>query len=147
MDNPYITLVKYMLPQEMTTYFDLVKVEEDVYYDKSKGSPENGSEGEQRLHLYLDERAIKPKGREDLLPNGFFEESCVNDFPIREYRTILHIRRRRWKDADGKSFSRDWDLIAQGTRFSKEFAIFLKEYLGYIPDYSSFAPETIPDKR
>jgi hypothetical protein len=119
----------------MTDYFDLVKVSSDEY------------NCEARLHIYLDEKADVPQGREDLLPNGFYEESCINDFPIREYRSILHIRRRRWKDADGKSVSKDWDLIAKGTRYSREFALFLKEYLGYIPDYSSFAPETIPHKR
>jgi hypothetical protein len=134
-ENPYMTLVKFILPKEMTDYFDLVKVSSDEY------------NCEPRLHIYLDEKAEAPQGREDLLPNGFYEESCINDFPIREYRSILHIRRRRWKDADGKSVSKDWDLIAKGTRYSREFALFLKEYLGYIPDYSSFAPETIPHKR
>lgn len=63
--------------------------------------------------------------------------------PIRDYRTILHVRRRRWKDADGKSHSKDWQLVAQGTRHSVEFAAFLKEFIGYVPDYSSFAPETV----
>jgi hypothetical protein len=134
-ENPYMTLVKFILPKEMTDYFDLVKVSSDEY------------NCEARLHIYLDEKADVPQGREDLSPNGFYEESCINDFPIREYRSILHIRRRRWKDADGKSVSKDWDLIAKGTRYSREFALFLKEYLGYIPDYSSFAPETIPHKR
>jgi hypothetical protein len=132
--NPYMELAKFILPTEMTTYFDLVK----VYTDEKEGEP--------RLHLVLDEKADAPQGRTDLKPNGFSDETCINDFPIREYRTVLHIRRRRWKDAEGKSVSKDWDLIAKGTRFSKEFAAFLKEYLGFIPDYRSFAPETIPDK-
>jgi hypothetical protein len=134
-ENPYIELVKFILPTEMTTYFDLVK----VYTDEKEGEP--------RLHLVLDEKDDAPQGRTDLKPNGFFEETCINDFPIREYRTMLHIRRRRWKDSEGKSVSKDWELIAKGTRFSKEFAAFLKEYLGFIPDYRSFAPETISDKR
>jgi hypothetical protein len=95
------------------------------------------------LHLYLDEKEIQLDGHTDLQPNGFYPESCINDFPIRDHRTILHIRRRRWKDADGKSYSKDWQLVAKGTRHSVEFAAFLKEFLGYIPDYSSFAPETL----
>ena len=134
-ENPYMTLAKLILPKEMPEHFDLIKVETDMYKD------------EPRLHLYLDEKAVAPQGREDLQPNGFYEESCINDFPIRDYRTVLHIRRRRWKDAEGKSVSKDWEMIAKGTRYSKEFATFLKEYLGYIPDYSSFAPETISNKR
>lgn len=130
-DNPYILLAKYILPREMYDYFDLVEVKEDEY------------DGEPRLHLSLDEKDVAPDNREDLSPNGFFEPCCINDFPIREYRTILHVRRRRWKDPEGKSVSRDWHLVAEGIRYSKEFAAFLKEFLGYIPDYSSFAPETL----
>lgn len=130
-DNPYIQLDKLMLPREMCEYFDLVDVRTDEY------------DGEPRLHLYLDEKATFPEGHTDLKPNGFYEESCINDFPIREYRTILHVRRRRWIDAAGKSVSKDWHLVAKGSRYSTEFAIFLKEFLGYIPDYSSFAPEAV----
>lgn len=48
----------------------------------------------------------------------------MNHFPINEYRSILHVRRRRWKDAEGKSVSKDWQLVADGTRYSKEFAAF-----------------------
>ena len=62
------------------------------------------------------------------------------------YLPVLHIRRRRWKDAGGKSVSKDWQMVAKGTRYSKEFATFLKEFLGYIPDYGQIAPETISRK-
>ena len=130
-ENPHMMLAKVILPSEMTEYFDLVKVRTDEYAQ------------EQRLHLYLDEKDITPEGHTDLTPNGFYEESCMNDFPIREYRTVLHVRRRRWKDADGRSVSKDWQMVAKGTRYSKEFATFLKEFLGYIPDYGQIAPETI----
>ena len=111
-ENPYMTLAKVILPKEMTTYFDLTKVRTDEY------------NGEPRIHLYLDEKDKAPDNRTDLSPNGFYEESCMNDFPIREYRTILHVRRRRWKDAEGKSVSKDWQMVAKGTRYSKEFATF-----------------------
>lgn len=131
MENAYKKLLGYILPTDFTEHFDLVDVTDDRRGD------------EMILHLYLDEKAIQPDGREDLSPNGFYAESCINDFPIRDYRTILHVRRRRWKDTGGKSHSKDWQLVAQGTRHSVEFAAFLKEFLGYVPDYSSFAPETI----
>ena len=125
---------KVILPKEMTEYFDLTKVRTDEY------------NGEPRIHLYLDEKDKAPDDRTDLSPNGFYEESCMNDFPIREYRTVLHVRRRRWKDAEGKSVSKDWQMVAKGTRYSKEFATFLKEFLGYIPNYGQIAPETISRK-
>lgn len=130
--NPYLTLAKYILPSEIFEYFELTNVTEEQ------------REGEMLLHLYLDEKLIAPEGYSDLSPNGFYAESCINDFPIRDHRTVLHIRRRRWTDKDGKTISKDWQLVAKGTRHSKEFAAFLKEFLGYIPDYSSFITETLP---
>lgn len=130
-ESPYLKLARYMLPSGFEENFDLVEVKEE----------QRGVEF--ILHLYLDEKEIQPNGRTDLSPNGFYDESCINDFPIRDYRTILHVRRRRWKDKDGVSHSKDWQLVAKGTRHSVEFAAFLKELLGYIPDYSSFAPETV----
>ena len=157
-ENPYMMLAKVILPKEMTEYFDLTKVRTDEY------------NGEPRIHLYLDEKDKAPDDRTDLSSNGFYEESCMNDFPIREYRTVLHVRRRRWKDTEGKSVSKDWQMVAKGTRYSKEFATFLKEFLGYrqmvakgtryskefatflkeflgyIPNYGQIAPETISRK-
>ena len=40
------------------------------------------------------------------------------------------------------------DLSPNGfyEEYSKEFATFLKEFLGYIPDYGQIAPETISRK-
>ena len=113
-DNPYMTLANFIHPGEMTEYFDLTKVESDWFGD------------EQRLHLYLDEKNLKPEGTPDAIPNGFYEESCINDFPIREYRTVLHVRRRKWKNMEGKSISKDWHMVAKRTRYSKEFAAFFK---------------------
>lgn len=130
-DTPLVKLLSYILPSEFTENFDLTDILEEA-----RGA-------ELLLHLYLDEKEIQPDGHSDLSPNGFYEESCINDFPIRDHRTVLHIRRRRWKDAAGKSYSKDWELAAKGTRHSKEFAAFLKEFLGYIPDYSQITPETL----
>lgn len=111
-ENPYIILARYILPQEFDNHFELTDVSEEKV------------EEEMLLHLYLDEKEEVPEGREDLVPNGFYQETRINDFPIRDHRTVLHIRRRRWKDKDGKSVSKDWQLVAKGTRHSNEFAAF-----------------------
>ena len=126
-ETTYSKLLHYLLPLEFEEYFDLSDVVEE----------QRGSEF--LLHLYLDEKEMQPDNRRDLQPNGFYPESCVNDFPIRDHRTILHVRRRRWKDGFGKSYSKDWQLVAKGTRHSVEFAAFLKECFGQIPDISIFA--------
>ncbi len=130
-ESPLLKLLGYILPSEFTEYFDITEVREE-----KRGA-------ELLLQLYLDEKEIQPEVHTELSPNGFYAESCINDFPIRDHRTVLHIRRRRWKDAEGKSYGKDWELTAKGTRHSKEFAAFLKEFLGYIPDYSQITPETV----
>lgn len=116
------TLLKYVLPIEMVEYFELVKV----------------SETGEVLHLYLNELEKKPDKYKDekLSSNGFYEESLIKDFPLRDRKVVLHVRRRRWVDTAGKSYSRTWELTAEGTRYSKEFAFFLKEAFGYLPDTS-----------
>jgi hypothetical protein len=116
----YKELFGYVLPEEISSDFELVKIQEV----------------EGALHLYLDEINLVPaEYRErDLVSNGFYESSTVTDFPLRRRKVILHIRRRRWVDKDGVSYSRSWQLSASGTRYSEEFAAFLKVAFGYIPD-------------
>lgn len=77
---------------------------------------------------------IAPDSDVKLQPNDFYNESCIHDFPIRNHKVTLHVR-RRWKRSDGKSVSKDWKLVADGTRHSPEFAAFLKRLLGEISDY------------
>ena len=73
---------------------------------------------------------------------GFMEEANVMDFPIRDHKVILKVRRRRWLDTrSGKSFSLqiNLDVTAKGTRYSKEFGAFLKETYGDIPSDLPYA--------
>lgn len=137
MDSAYKLLVSYILPKEISESFDLVNVAEEKLH----------SNNHLMLHLYLDEKATPPDDRTDLKPNGFYPESNVLDFPIREYTTVLHVRRRRWLDAKGHAVSRNWKLAAAGTRISPEFAAFLKEVVGLDPDNCQVAPETLPHQR
>ena len=130
-ESVYKQLLSVVLPKEISEFFELVKV--DV---------EPGIEG--TLHMYLDEKALTPDDRSDLQPNGFYAESLITHFPIADHKTVLHVRRRRWKDAAGKSFGKDWDLVAKGTRFSKEFAAFLKDAYGYGADNGSIAGSPVP---
>ena len=120
--NPLEELVKYVFPNEIVEYFEIIDIKalEDT------------------LHIYLDELNVIPTEHKDkeLVPNGFYAESTIKDFPLRDKKVVLHVRRRRWIDPQGKSYSREWDLTAKGTRYSKEFAYFLKEAFGYLPDSS-----------
>jgi len=118
-------LLVHVLPKEIIESFNLVKLEEK----------------EKTLHLFLDECNVVPDEYKDLSlsPNGFYEASTLKDFPLRKKKVILHVRRRRWVDVAGKSYSRRWDLVAEGTCYSKEFASFLKGALGYLPDSGSIS--------
>jgi len=115
-------LIRYVLPQEIVDYFDLVDLQESA----------------ETLHFYLEEVNVIPEEyrRLSLSSNGFYDESTIKDFPLRDKKVVLHIHRRRWIDESGKSYSRPWELVAKGTRYSKEFAYFLKEAFGYLPDTS-----------
>ena len=86
------------------------------------------------LHMYLDERDNRTEDMQDLRPNGFTEETVISDFPVRDKKLTLHIRRRRWLTPEGKSVILNmYPLVADGTRYSAEFAAFLKEGIGYDP--------------
>ncbi|MGX8721269.1 MAG: ISAon1 family transposase N-terminal region protein [Eubacteriales bacterium] len=118
----YKGLAIYILPEGVTDYFDLVDFNE-----------ESAQKGDQlykkELHLYLDERDNRPEGFVGIKPNGFTEERQILDFPVRSRRTVLHVRRRRWLTADGKSVMvplGEAAMIArEGTSYSKELALFL----------------------
>ena len=119
-------LAKYVLPEEIFNYFELIKLE-------TKG---------RELHLFLEELNELPDGYHfgDLESKGFHNETIIKDFPIREKPSFLHIRRRRWLDkATGKTVSRDWKLVAEGTHYTQGFASFLKELIGYLPDSGPLA--------
>lgn len=90
------------------------------------------------LHIHLDERDNRKEEQRDLRPNGFTEPATMSDFPVRDRRVELHIRRRRWLTPDGKSVILNiYPLVAEGTRYSVAFAEFLKKKLGYDPGDST----------
>jgi transposase len=114
-------LMRYILPAELLTYFTLEKVEE---------------QGDD-LHLYLEEINRLPSefsGRR-MESNGFHKESVIKDFPLRGRPVFLHVRRRRWLDLESKAVvCRDWNAVSKGTQYTQDFAAFLKEIAGLVPN-------------
>ena len=109
-----LSIANLLLPEVLVTYFELTKHEVK----------------EQEIHFYFTELNKPPEEFTDvkLHSKGFFAEATVQDFPIRGKNVFLHITRRRWLNKDtGKVVTRDWQLIAKGTRITSEFATFLKE--------------------
>jgi len=109
-----LVIANLLLPEVLVTYFDLTKHE-------IKGK---------EIHFYFTELNEVPEEFKGITlhSKGFFPEATVQDFPIRGKNVFLHITRRRWlnKDTD-KVVTRDWNLVAKGTRITSEFATFLKE--------------------
>jgi hypothetical protein len=106
-------LAHFVLPQGILDFFELTDL---------KQAPKE-------LHIFLEEKNIPPQEYKDnkLTSKGFFDEIKVQDFPIRGKAVYLLIKRRRWFNEDiGLNVSRNWELVAQGTRMTKEFALFLK---------------------
>ena len=115
-------LAQVVLPREILDYFTIAGIEQS----------------ETEIHIKLDEK-MSQKLSDDV---NFDSKGFMTDFPIRDHKVILHIRRRRWTDIrTGKSFTIPIDLgiVAKGTRYSKEFGAFLKETYGDIPSDLPYA--------
>ena len=119
--NQLEVLARIVLPSEILGYFSVVGVEQTST----------------EIHIHLDE-LMNPSLSHDVHfeSKGFMETVSVTDFPIRDHKVLLKIRRRRWTDTrTGKSFSIpiNLDVVCKGTRYSKEFGAFLKETYGDVP--------------
>lgn len=119
--NQLEVLARIVLPSEILDYFDIVSVEQTST----------------EIHIHLDERMNASLSCDvHFESKGFMEPVNVTDFPIRDHKVILVVRRRRWADLrTGKSFSVpiNLEIVCKGTRYSKEFGAFLKETYGDIP--------------
>ena len=129
----YKHFISFFLPEGLLDFFDLVWVEsqKDIVYT-----------GE--LLIHLDERDNRTEDMQELRLNGFTEPTILTDFPIRERRVELHIRRRRWLTPDGKNVILNmYPLVASGTRYSAEFAAF---FVFLLPNYFPFLEEVLLEK-
>lgn len=101
------------MPEGMLTYFEVT----------------SASKTEEGYWINLVEKDLEPTEflGDRLSSKGFFEEVTVKDFPIRGNPCFLKVKRRRWMNESlNKVVSRNWELVAKGTRMTKEFAAFLK---------------------
>lgn len=118
MDNStLLSLVSLMLPSNILSRFTVTKVD-------------NTSE---TIYIYLDEIAPSEYlNNPNIESKGFLAAVTVRDFPIRDKAVDLIVRRRRWLDrSTGKSFTSSYnDVKDNNTRYSKEFAAFLKDVYG-----------------
>lgn len=106
-------MLKFLLPEGILDFFEV----RDIV---SKGD---------QYHIYLEEKNTHPSQFKNvkLTSKGFFDEITIQDFPLRGKPCYLKVRRRKWlNESTGLNVSRDWNLVAKGTRMTEEFAAFLK---------------------
>ena len=117
-------LASLVLPKEILERFVIVKIETDERDIDAMS-----------MTIYLDERMNAAyQESEEYESLGFMDAVSVTDFPIRDHKVVLKLRRRRWKNKQtGESFVERISITEKGTRYSKEFAAFLKETYGDIP--------------
>ena len=111
-----LALAQLILPSEILSNFEVVRVVEEPSL----------------IRIYLDE-SFKAEYKEntDIDSKGFCDAVTIRDFPIRDKGVDLIVRRRKWYDRrNNRYFSTPYDLKAEGTRYSKEFAAFLKGVYG-----------------
>ncbi len=117
------SILALFLTEGILDYLELVS------YEKSSSGK---TIYESELVLSLEERNIIPAEYKQYQYKscGFMEPRYIQDYPIRNMLVKLKIRRRRWEiiiEGEKKKVSRDWEVIAQGTRMSEGYAAFLKE--------------------
>ena len=111
-----LALAQLILPSEILSNFEVVRVEKEASL----------------IRIYLDE-SVKADYKEnpEIESKGFCEAVTIRDFPIRDKGVDLIVRRRKWYDKqNNRYFSDSYELKAEGTRYSKEFAAFLKGVYG-----------------
>ena len=109
-------LLDLILPGDILAFFEVVKV----------------TTTSDQIDIYLDEKNISPAeySGQGVLSKGFTVPTSIQDFPLRGRAVYLHVRRRKWQLPSGDVVSNKFSLAADGTRYSREFASFLKGILG-----------------
>lgn len=110
-------LVWAMLPEGLEAYFDIESFEKD----------------ERKFRITLIEKNELPKemppeyhGKKVI--NTVLNEIVLDDFLIRGLKSEIVLKRRWWKfEGVPKMLMRSLDMIHPSMKFSKDFALFLKE--------------------
>ena len=107
-----------LLPEGMLEYFEIDGVDEQA----------------QEINIHLVEKNEVPREfrKAKVVSKGFFIPIRIQDFPVRGKQLYLHVHRRRWLiESTNEYVTRDWAVVAKGTRMTQEFASFLKELCGF----------------
>ena len=100
-------MASLILPSSMLEYFEVVKVEESSTL----------------IEISLDELyPVEYKNDPNIESKGFMSSTTITDFPIRDHKLQLHVRRRRWIKKDDGEFLPSYrpyrfrNVLLQGVR-------------------------------
>lgn len=109
-------LYSLFVPQEILNSFSIASIEEK----------------EEDLFIYLIEKEDCIPGKSlDLVQNGYMNPVELNSFPVVGKRCFLRLTRRKWKirgSNGSKSYTNAYDFALEGTKATKLFGSFLKEF-------------------
>lgn len=109
-------LFSLLIPQEILISFEIssiVEKEEDLFID------------------LIEKESCIPNKEIDLVQNGFMNPVELNSFPVAGKRCFLRLTRRKWKSRcsdDSISHTNTYDFTLKGTKATKSFGSFLKEF-------------------
>jgi len=117
-------IISFFLPEGMIDWFEVVNMTEDP----NPGTTFADKLYSHILNIYLDERNNRLEEQLGLKPNGFTEATVIKDYPIRNRKVLLHVRRRRYLNTEGINvILNQYPLNSEGTKVSVEYGLFLKD--------------------
>lgn len=123
MKEDEMNVLSLLLPEGILEWFEVTRIEEKAN-DKAKDDLEKHLYPKV-LHVYLDEILTEEASEKGLRPNGYTEATTVNDYPVRNRKLMLHVRRRRYQDRTGKNVLLNrYKASEDGTRMTVEYGIF-----------------------
>lgn len=109
-------LYSLLVPEDILNSFEIATLEEK----------------EDDIFIYLLEKVdCLPDSSLDLVQNGFMNPVELNSFPVVGKRCFLRLTRRKWKERGSngsQSFTNTYDFALEGTKATKLFGSFLKEF-------------------
>lgn len=119
LENETLSLI---FPKELLSHFEIVLAHELGNIEAK----------EDFIEIVFEERNILPPGIDvsQYESKGFYSKQ-IQDFPLRGKAVFLKIKRRVWRHKITKSsITNDFTFLAEGSKFTKELADFLKERSG-----------------
>ncbi len=136
-------IISFFLPDGMIDWFEVVNMTEE----NNPGTTIADKLYNRILNIYLDERDNRSEDQMGLKPNGFTEATVIKDYPIRNRKVLLHVRRRRYLDADGRNIIlNQYPLNTEGTKVSVEYGLFLKMTMDSLPLTAALLGKLFPIK-